>query len=104
MCSITCANTSLPWFIDHPREVVLRRVAEPASAVQIETKINHHLLTYDQHFKKPNCRNVGTLLMQHESMYGMEIRSVPARSAPGGATPGKHRVGRERLPGRRRLT
>src|ERR1019366_7744559 len=63
MCSITCANTSLPWFIDHPREVVLRRVAEPASAVQIETKINHHLLTYDQHFKKPNCRNVGTLLI-----------------------------------------
>src|ERR1039458_227124 len=75
MCSITCANTSLPWFIDHPREVVLRRVAEPASAVQIETKINHHLLTYDQHFKKPNCRNVGTLLNGY--MYAVLVTRLP---------------------------
>jgi len=37
-CCINRANTSWPWFIDHPREVVLRRVAEPAFAVQIETK------------------------------------------------------------------
>lgn len=37
-CCIHCASTSLPWFIDGPREFVSRGVATLELAVQIETR------------------------------------------------------------------
>ena len=62
-CCISCANTSLPWFIDRPREVVLRRVTEPAFAVQIETKTIHCFCVFDQQLTDSPISNVGTLLV-----------------------------------------
>jgi hypothetical protein len=58
-CCISCANTSLPRFIDGPHEVMLRRVAEPAFRVQIETKRICRLSVSHQQFQ-----NAGTLLMR----------------------------------------
>lgn len=60
---INCAKTSLPWFIDHPREVVLRRVAEPVRAIQVETKKTHRFPIADQILANDSPRNVGTLLI-----------------------------------------
>jgi hypothetical protein len=62
-CCINCAKTSLPWFIDHLCEVVPRRVAEPAFAVQIETKIIHYLRVSNQQLTDTPSPNVGTLLV-----------------------------------------
>jgi hypothetical protein len=55
----------LPWFIDHLCEVVPRRVAEPAFAVQIETKIIHYLRVSNQQLTDTPSPNVGTLLNQY---------------------------------------
>jgi hypothetical protein len=53
----------LPWFIDGPHEIVLRRVAEAAITVQIETKKIHQLFFSHQQFTEAKKQNVGTLLV-----------------------------------------
>jgi hypothetical protein len=61
-CCISCANTSLPRFIDGPHERPLRRVAEASFAVQIETKRIRQLCVCHQQFTEAKRQNVGTLL------------------------------------------
>jgi hypothetical protein len=55
-------NTNLPCFIDAPREMLPRGVAESTSAVQIETKKIRRLCASDQQFTGFGKQNVGTLL------------------------------------------
>jgi hypothetical protein len=55
---------------------VLRRVAEPAIAVQIETKKIHHLCVSHQQFTEAKRQNVGTLLtVSHVEIVGGLIAS-----------------------------
>lgn len=42
-CCVTCAKTSLPWFIGDPHDQSPRRVADSTLNVQIETRENHEL-------------------------------------------------------------
>jgi hypothetical protein len=56
----------LPWFIDGPHEIVLRRVAEAAITVQIETKKIHQLFVSHQQFTEAKKQNVGTLLKDNK--------------------------------------
>jgi hypothetical protein len=62
---------------------VLRRVAEPAIAVQIETKKIHHLCVSHQQFTEAKRQNVGTLLTPNKtSEFKIFTRSYMPPSLP----------------------
>jgi hypothetical protein len=50
-----------------PLKVMLRRVAESAFAVQIETKRSFHLCVSHQQFTEGKRQNVGTVLLSSVS-------------------------------------
>src|SRR6266481_8199340 len=60
---MSCANTSLPWFIDPPRAMLPRRVAKPKFEIQIETKKINRLCVFHQQLTGAESPNVGTLLI-----------------------------------------
>src|SRR5882762_5707864 len=59
---MSCANTSLPWFIDPPRAMLPRGVAKPKFEIQIETKKINRLCVFHQQLTGAESPNVGTLL------------------------------------------
>src|SRR5882762_4387839 len=62
---MSCANTSLPWFIDPPRAMLPRGVAKPKFEIQIETKKINRLCVFHQQLTGAESPNVGTLLISH---------------------------------------
>src|SRR5260370_34984854 len=79
---MSCANTSLPWFIEPPRAMLTGRAAKPKFEIQIEAKKINRLWVFHQQLTGAENPNVGTLLLRH-------IRSIivpsTAISRPGGA-------------------
>src|SRR5467141_1531488 len=61
---MSCANTSLPWFIDPPRAMLPRGVAKPKFEIQIETKKINRLCVFHQQLNRAESTNVGTLLIE----------------------------------------
>src|SRR6266481_7348376 len=59
---MSCANTSLPWFIDPPRAMLPRGVAKPKFEIQIETKKINRVCVFHQQLTGAESPNVGTLL------------------------------------------
>src|SRR5882762_527133 len=71
---MSCANTSLPWFIDPPRAMLPRGVAKPKFEIQIETKKINRLCVFHQQLTGAESPNVGTLLI----FLIDHVRSLPA--------------------------
>src|SRR5467141_4234925 len=61
---MSCANTSLPWFIDPPRAMLPHGVAKPKFEIQIETKKINRLCVFHQQLTGAENPNVGTLLSE----------------------------------------
>src|SRR5260370_10838869 len=59
---MSCANTSLPWFIEPPRAMLPGRAAKPKFEIQIETKKINRLCVFHQQLTGAENPNVGTLL------------------------------------------
>src|SRR5467141_5304580 len=66
---MSCANTSLPWFIDPPRAMLPRGVAKPKFEIQIETKKMNRLCVFHQQLTGAESPNVGTLLGRGPYLY-----------------------------------
>src|SRR6266446_2232400 len=66
---MSCANTSLPWFIDPPRAMLPRGVAKPKFEIQIETKKINRLCVFHQQLTGAESPNVGTLLPEYECFH-----------------------------------
>src|SRR5258708_28326921 len=64
---MSCANTSLPWFIEPPRAMLPGRAAKPKFEIQIETKKINRLCVFHQQLTGAENPNVGTLLGLAES-------------------------------------
>src|SRR6266849_2809820 len=60
---MSCANTSLPWFIEPPRAMLPGRAAKPKFEIQIETKKINRLCVFHQQLTGAENPNVGTLLI-----------------------------------------
>src|SRR6266849_7052426 len=78
---MSCANTSLPWFIEPPRAMLPGRAAKPKFEIQIETKKINRLCVFHQQLTGAENPNVGTLLIWE---YSLEVvgaqHAVPLRS------------------------
>src|SRR5260370_41036954 len=61
---MSCANTSLPWFIEPPRAMLPGRAAKPKFEIQIETKKINRLCVFHQQLTGAENPNVGTLLTE----------------------------------------
>src|SRR5260370_42329560 len=62
---MSCANTSLPWFIEPPRAMLPGRAAKPKFEIQIETKKINRLCVFHQQLTGAENPNVGTLLKRN---------------------------------------
>src|SRR5260370_20165717 len=60
---MSCANTSLPWFIEPPRAMLPGRAAKPKFEIQIETNKINRLCVFHQQLTGAENPNVGTLLI-----------------------------------------
>src|SRR5438552_3400441 len=60
---VSCAKTSLPWFIGDPWDGSHRRVADTTIDVQIETRGKHELLVPLQRLTNGNSLNVRTVVV-----------------------------------------
>src|SRR5882762_4349238 len=73
---MSCANTSLPWFIDPPRAMLPRGVAKPKFEIQIETKKINRLCVFHQQLTGAESPNVGTLLRTDYSSFRAKLSAL----------------------------